>query len=392
VIAVAVSRDGRWLVTAGKEAPIVWDATPLRRLVTHGHRGELAGLAFTRDGKQFVSGARDHTVRLWDVATARELVRISTGTTDCSDGVIALDGGDVASACDDGTLRRWDRDGHARELTTNGWLRITALSPDHTQIAAAHVGGRLALVDVASWRIVAEKVLHAHNIYDVKYAHDGRIVTASLDDHVRVWHAPDLGLDLDVRAETDNGVLAAALSPDGKQLAIGTQETGSVEVWDVAAGRWLVRDLGDRKLGVVWKLVYTPDGSRVLTASDDGVIRIWDAKTWGAPTLLDASEGPGLALAVSPDGKRALAGYRSGAIVIWNLETQTMQARIGGRTRDGTCSEASTQAWSDDTHRSIVLAACASDAATYFKRLSAHSHQTLANEVDVTWDWLRGSH
>jgi len=384
--AVAASRDGRWLVTAGKTAPVAWDASAFHRLASVGHRDAVVGLAFSRDGARFASGSNDHTLRLWDVASAHELRRVTTGTRQCGDSVTVLGGDELVASCDDSTLRRWDATGRERSLETGDWLRVTSLSPDARTLAAGHTRGQLALVDVASWTIAKQQQLHTHHIYGVQYAADGRLVTASLDDHVRVWHGPELAQDLDVIVGTEDGVLAAALAPDGKLLAIGTQD-GALHVWDVAGARWRVRDLGGHKLGTVWKVLYSADGAHVYSGSDDGVVRVWDAHTWAA-TALDAGEGPVLGLAVSPDGATLAAGYKSGAIGLWELASGRMRARIGGRMRErGTCKDVATQTWSDDAQRQIVARACGAGGRAFFDELAARTHQRLDREIDVAWDW-----
>ncbi len=385
--AVAFSRDGRWLVTAGKAAPIAWDATAFARLSVVGHRDEVVALSFARDGKHFASGAGDHTIRLWDVATAKELRRQSTGALACADGIAVIGADELVAACDDDTLRRWSADGTQRSLATDVWLRQVSLSPDGSTLAAGHESGRLALIDLKAWKIATEKTLHAHFIDGVQFTPGGRLVTASLDDHVRVWRTPELEQDYDVKVNTDNGVLAAALSPDGKTLAIGTQE-GRIEVWDTNSASWRVRDIGDEKIGTIWKLAYAADGRTAYTASDDGIVRGWDTATWKPTATLDATEGSATALALSPDGKTLVAGYRSGAIAIWDVATGQLRERIGGRTRDvGTCNDVATQVWIDDGHRAIVSRACAAPADEYFIELAARTHQQLAHDVDVTWDW-----
>jgi WD40 repeat protein len=213
-------------------------------------------------------------------------------------------------------------------------------------------------------------------------------VTASLDDHVKVWRGRELARDLDVKVGTDDGVLAAALSPDGKLLAIGTQD-GVVDVWDVAGGTWRARDLARGKnLGSIWRLAYARDGAHVFIACNNGRVLAWDTRTWRDPVELDANEGPAMALVDSPDDKSLAVGYKSGAIVLWDLATGTVKLRIGGRTRErGSCDQVATQKWVDAAHRTIVEAACTNAPEPYFAKLAERTHQRLDGEVDVTWEW-----
>src|SRR5262249_19823477 len=151
----------------------------------------------------------------WDTASTQELRRESTGQQLCADGVLLLHDDAMVAACDDATLRRWDGRGPPRVLPTGIWLRFLAISSDGKTLAGGHSFGRLATVDLASWTITAQKTLHSHHIYAVQLTPDDRLVTASLDNHVRIWRLPKLDLDLDVPDRTDDGVLSAALSPDG---------------------------------------------------------------------------------------------------------------------------------------------------------------------------------
>ena len=383
--AIAFSRDGRWLVTAGKAPPIAWDATALPRIAGVGHHGGVASLEFTAGGKRLMSASDDHTIRMWDVARAVELRRISTGTVNCGDGALPI-GDDLIASCDDHTLRRWHPDGTIDQLQTDEWLRFIALGPGGV-LAAGHSEGKLALIDLASWKVIIERKLHQHHIYGVQYAANGELVTAGLDDHVHTWRGNDLEPDLDLRAGADDGELTAALSPDGSQLAVATQ-TGGIDVWDVHAGAWRTR-INLPSAGTMWKLVYAPDGKRAYTASDDGVVRMWDPTTWRDPIALDAGETAANVVTVSPDSRLVAAGYQSGAIVIWDVASHRPVMRIGGRTRDrGSCADLASQAWVDATHRAIVAAACGASADTYFQRLEAHTFQRIDGEVDATWSWL----
>ncbi len=385
--AVAFSRDGRWLVTAGKSAPIAWDARPLARLHGVGHSGEVSALAMSTDGRWFASGSTDRTMRTWDLATVRQQ-RLLSPRAACGDGMAILPSGDLAASCDDKKLRRWDAAGTERSLALSTWLRYTATSPDGKTLAAGHVDGMVGIVDVETWQLVTERRLHDHHIYGVAFAPDGRLVTASLDDHMRTWRGRELTADLTVKTESDDGVLSAALAPDGSQLAGGGQD-GALRVWDTRSSKWLAHRK-DLSAGTIWKLLYTPDGHHAVTAHDDGVLRVWNPAKWDAmPALLDAGEGAALSLAVTPDSKTVVAGYKSGAIGIWDLASGKLRSRIGGQLRDrGSCADIAQQTWVDPDHAAIVTAACTSSAADYFESLKNRSHQELDDEVDVRWQWL----
>jgi WD40 repeat protein len=68
----------------------------------------------------------------------------------------------------------------------------------------------------------------------------------------------------------------------------------------------------------VWAVRFSPDGTRVATASVDGTIRLWDTRTGVTVLVLRGSSGsPVWDLAFSPDGSR-LASI-SDSIRVWTL-------------------------------------------------------------------------
>src|SRR5207342_2721415 len=72
--------------------------------------------------------------------------------------------------------------------------------------------------------------------------------------------------------------------------------------------------------GWVRGVSFTPDGSRVLSASLDKTVRIWDTST-GLSRVLSGHTENVYSVAAFPDGKRALSGSRDRTLRLWSLES-----------------------------------------------------------------------
>ncbi|MEU9613687.1 AAA family ATPase [Streptomyces sp. NPDC048209] len=133
-------------------------------------------------------------------------------------------------------------------------------------------------------------------------------------------------------------------------------------------------------------VTWSPDGSRLATASDDGTVRIWDAREAGNPVVLTRRHGDGVyAVAWSPDGKRLAGGSRDRSVTIWDAETWAeMGVLIGHDDSVGAL------AWSPDGDR---LATASSDRTVRIWDAETHAELTvLTGHEQPVWDlaWSPG--
>jgi WD40 repeat protein len=109
-------------------------------------------------------------------------------------------------------------------------------------------------------------------------------------------------------------VRTAAFSPDGARVVTGADD-GVVRVfWADGRGEPIVlRGHEDR----IHTAAFSPDGARVVTASRDGTARVWPADGRGEPVVLRGHDGSVLTAAFSPDGAHVVTASRDGTARVW---------------------------------------------------------------------------
>jgi cytochrome c len=228
VNAVAALPDGRF-ATGGEDGRIaLWRlGQPAPERVIEGHQGPVVSFSVAPDGTAIASGSWDGTARVTplDGGTARVL----SGHQGQVNAVAFLPDGRLATAGYDATLRIWPRvegdpathqlptplnalavapngeiavagaDGAIRILRADGTVRAEAetearpvialaLSPDGTRIAAASVGGSVAVVDWAEARLLFRLVGPGLPVWSLAFRPDGaELLTGGSDRLVRRW-------------------------------------------------------------------------------------------------------------------------------------------------------------------------------------------------------------
>jgi WD40 repeat protein len=120
------------------------------------------------------------------------------------------------------------------------------------------------------------------------------------------------------------GVLSAAISPDGNWLASGSFDT-TVIVWDLASGQ-VRHTLPEHGMGAV-SLIFSPDSTRLISGDQQDAIRVWDVETG---QLLQTIEGRGNDLTLSPDGALLAFKETMDDIVLWDLAAGHEVGRVMG--------------------------------------------------------------
>jgi WD40 repeat protein len=326
----AWSPDGTYLASAYEDATIIlWDAATGRPLQTlAGHSDAVTSLAWSPDGRLLASGSWDGQVILWGPNTGEPLRALRAHTDVVESVAWSPDGSRIASASRDGDVILWDLgsgqpaqilSGHTGAVTSLAW------SPDGRLLASGSRDATIILWDLESGKPAQDLRGHKVAVQSVAWSPDGRLASGSDDGTIILWD-PETGRPLQTLVGHQDRVSSVAWSPDGR-LASGSWD-GQVILWDLESGEpaQTLEGPSQTPTGLSWS-PGAPLGAHLAFASLgmlnlDLTASLWDV--WGAqpPPALGEPVPTGETRSIrsvtwSPNGTRLAAAGNDGIINIW---------------------------------------------------------------------------
>lgn len=136
-------------------------------------------------------------------------------------------------------------------------------------------------------------------------------------------------------------VLDAAVTPDGRRV-VSASGDNTLIVWDLASGK--AEQVLKGHNSYVTSVVVTPDGRRVISGSLDTTVRVWDLVDGQEVFVLRGHTAQIEALSVTPDSKHAISASDDGTLKVWDLLSGVLCCTLSGHsagvtdvevTRDG---------------------------------------------------------
>ncbi|MHC5723126.1 MAG: protein kinase domain-containing protein, partial [Nostoc sp.] len=199
VLSVAISPDGKTIASSGDDRTIkLWNLATGKQISSlNGYSQQVNVVVISPDGKTLVSGSNDNTIKIWNLAT-RKLIRTLDGHSDSVHALaISADSQTMVSGSDDNTIKIWDLATGEQIRTLVGhtfWVRSVAISPDGLILASG-----------------------------------------SFDKTIKIWNLTK-GYSIRTLEGNFQTVTAVAISPDGKTLASASRDR-TIKLWNLVTGR-----------------------------------------------------------------------------------------------------------------------------------------------------------
>ena len=322
VLDLAFSADNSTVITACTDRVVRWwDATAKVDPFTLPTSGTVYGVAFAPDCQRIIAACLDGALplRIWEAASGKEIFAGGDGALSAL--AISDDGERLAvGRSSSASTVIHDRDGS--ELTSVGghWWRTNwlAFAHDGHELLSLGNGGRLLMHDVASGEQLKRLNFPEETVGEgcrAAISLDESLIAVASRAHIHLLDFNSWEARGKLHAGAGN-VYALAFSPDGTRLVSGSSD-GTLRLWDVGQQE-LIATL-DSHSAAVYAAIFSPDGTRLFSAGRDRVIRVWDAQRLEEIMQLHGHTSLIYCLAFSPDGQTLASGGGDDTVRLWGI-------------------------------------------------------------------------
>jgi WD40 repeat protein len=339
---VVFSPDGKYALSGGGQTLILWEVSSGKEIRTFstgledGYRSidgldgtyfeELNSVAFSRDGKYALAGNYGEALKLWDLASGKDVRTFKghggfdaygalNGTVNSI--TISPDGKYALSGSSDKTLKLWDLASGKEIRTFAGHSKSVdsvAIVPDGMYVLfGSHNYNKLNIWDITSGKEI--RTFTTGGVRSVAISPDGKYaLSVGNDNTLKLWH---LASGKEIRTFTGHSyVSSVAISPDSKYALSGSY-SNTLKLWDLASGKEIRTFTGHSES--VYSVAISPDGKYVLSGSSDKTVKLWDIASGEEIRTFTGHSGGVASVAISPDGKYILSGSSDKTIKLWDL-------------------------------------------------------------------------
>lgn len=287
----------------------------------NGHSNLVTSVAIssTPNGVTLVSGSFDTTLKLWNLATVKEIATLEGNAGSVHSVATSPDGRTVASGNGDKTIKLWNLLTGQEIRTLYGHsssVESVAISRDSKMLASGGFDGNIKLWELPSGKEIATLEGHSGAVKSVAFAPNGQtLASGSEDNTIKLWNLASKQVSRIFKGHS-KPIRSVAITPDGQTLASGSADD-TIKLWNLATGQEI--QTFKRHSYSVNSVAITSDGKTLASGSSDNTIKLWDLATKSEIRTLKGHSKEVTSVAFSPDGKTLASGCTDGTINIWRV-------------------------------------------------------------------------
>ncbi|GLV43741.1 uncharacterized protein CBL_06935 [Carabus blaptoides fortunei] len=319
----SLSRMNKLTVLAGTVASEIFSIdvkTFEKKLLLTCHTSTIYDLAFPHKFSEVFATASKDDVRVWNVSTMEELLRIQVANFCCSSVVFAHNGKFILTGWNDGIIRTFTpltgRLIYAITNAHNKGVSALALGNDDKMIVSGGCEGQVRVWQANRTHQILLCTLKEHHgpisaIHMNTFGDEA--VTASTDGTCIIWDLVRQSRKQVLFANTL--FMCARFYTAGFHILTGGSDR-KIAYWDVSSGT-LIRELEGSSSAGINTLDISPDGAMFVTGANDQMIKLWKYKEGVVTHIGTGHSGVITGIQFSPDGRTIISTSASGSIFAW---------------------------------------------------------------------------
>ena len=309
------SRDSRFFITASKDLTArIWSLNPeagFEPTLLAGHKQGVRAAWFSQDQESIYTISKDGALFDWRF--------VGKPLQETGNGVI-----------EDETDQRWRVTARHYFLQNNADLTCATFHPSSNLLVSGFSNGVFTLHDLPSFSLIHTLSISQSHISHVSINKTGEWLAfgSSVHGQLLVWEWQSESYILKQQGHFD-ATNAIAYSPDGTRIVTASDD-GKLKLWDVVSGFCIVT-FTEHTSGIT-ACEFAKRGNVLFTASLDGSVRAWDLVRYRSfRTFTGKSRLSFSSLAVDPSGEVVCAGsVDSFDIIVWSVQTGQLLDELTG--------------------------------------------------------------
>ncbi|MCX6147773.1 MAG: WD40 repeat domain-containing protein [Candidatus Kapabacteria bacterium] len=287
-----------------------------------GHSSNVFRLAWSPDATKAVTVSLDGSVIVWDLIKNTQLYKISNAHSACYSCSWNKVGNLIATGGKD-SIKVWNaKNGKLLKSfkAHNGTIASLAWKNNCNILASCADDKSIKIWDIEKTKLITTLIGHSNLVHSVSWSHNGlKLASASWDQTVKIWDMNSYSL-LKTLTDFKDVTYHAFWSPNDSMLSVSTGVNDlSIKIYNTT--NWSIfRSIllhSDKINTVPWSI----DGTKILSASDDGKIIEWDVNSGIILRTFTHNNSPVYYADYSPIGNRILSTAVEPTVIIRGKDT-----------------------------------------------------------------------